>query len=72
MEKEKLRAIRKLENKIKRVECKIRRRGKQADFDRRYSKMGQLSESCCEIDNYKIELIELKEELQKIKGWESN
>ena len=64
--KEKLKEIRKIIDKIEKMENKIRRRSKTAWFDRRYTKTGSLSDSCCQLDDLKLELFELNEQLEKL------
>jgi hypothetical protein len=66
MDKEKLKQIRKLEKKINKMEGRIRRKSRAAWFDKNYSRTGQLSNSCCELDDCKIELIELNKKLKEL------
>ena len=69
MEKEeKIKTIRKILKKIDKTENKIRRVQKFATFDKRYTKIGALSDNCGELDKLKIKLFELNEEITKIEN----
>lgn len=58
--------INKLIKKVISTENKLRRHRAQANFDRRYSKLGQLSDACCKFDELKLELLNLNEKLNKL------
>ena len=68
IDKQKKKEINKLKKKIKKIENQIQQQKRKADFDRRYSKEGQLSDSCCKLDDMKINLINLINLQNELKG----
>jgi len=64
--KDKKKVANKIIKQIKKLEGRIRMKKKSTEFDKRYNPKGVFSESCLKMDDMKIRVFDLKEELNKI------